>query len=377
MFPARETTTICAPIDNERQGAGRPTKLPRPVKFTGMDNDGRRTGACRIPVPLAFGDIHMTDLTRRTVLGTALAGAAGLAGCTATKKKPVQPSTGDNDAGWIDAHVHVWTDDVSRYPLAPGWTVQKMSPPRFTPEYLFAHCDPVGVRRINLIQMSFYHCDNSYMVDMIHRHPDRFAGTAIIDPTSPDLPGQMRRLSEDRVRAFRIYPGLAGGKADDWLRHAGYETMFRTGADLNLAMSCLINPCDLGELDRMCGRFPRTPVIIDHLCRVGIGGRIDAAELDALCRMSRHRNIMVKVGAFYALGAGKPPYDDLKPTIKQVVEAFGPQRCMWETDSPFEAVRGSYAASLALIRDRCEFLSPADKTQILRTTAESFFFTAR
>ena len=86
---------------------------------------------------------------------------------------------------------------------------------------------------------------------------------------------------------------------------------------------------------------------------------------------------MVKVGAFYALGAGKPPYDDLKPMIKQVVEAFGPTRCMWETDSPFEVVRGSYAASVGLIRDRCEFLSQADKTQILRKTAEAFFFTVR
>jgi predicted TIM-barrel fold metal-dependent hydrolase len=321
--------------------------------------------------------MNMPTLTRRTVLKTALAGAAGLAGCTATKKTPGGPATTDNDGSWIDAHVHVWTDDVQRYPLAPGWTVDKMSPKRFRPEDLFAQCDPVGVRRINLIQMSYYHCDNSYMIDVIRQYPDRLAGTAIIDPKSADLPGQMRRLSKDQVRAFRIYPDLAGGKAGDWLRHPGYETMFRAGADLNLAMSCLISPCDLGEVDRMCERFPQTPVIIDHLCRVGISRRIDAGELGALCRMSRHPKVMVKVGAFYALGAGMPPYDDLKPMIKQVVETFGPQRCMWETDSPFEVVRGSYAASLSLLRDRCEFLSRADKVQILRKTAETFFFTAR
>ena len=317
-------------------------------------------------------------ISRRDILkSAAAAGLTGLVGCT-MPRKATQPAQAEDDrAGWIDAHVHVWTDDTAKYPLAPGWRREQMNPPRFTPEDLFAQCEPVGVRRINLIQMSYYHCDNRYMLDMMQQYPGRFAGTAIVDPTSRDLPGQMHRLSSAGVRAFRIYPDLAGGKPADWLKPDGYEIMFRAGADLNLAMSCLIGPADLAELDRMCQRFPQTPVIIDHLCRVSVSGKNEPAELDALCRMSRHRRVMVKVGAFYALGAGKPPYDPLKPMIKRVVEAFGPGRCMWETDSPFEVVRGSYTASLALIRDRCEFLSPADKRQILRKTAEGFLFSAR
>ena len=150
--------------------------------------------------------------------------------------------------------------------------------------------------------------------------------------------------------------------------------MFRTGARLNTAMSCLIAPDALPELDRMCARHPDTPVIIDHLCRIGVSGRIDPTDVDALCRMGRHARAMVKVGAFYALGQKKPPYDDLIPLIRQVVGAFGPQRCMWETDCPFQVVHGTYEASLALIRDRCDFLSRSDKEQILRKTAEAFLF---
>jgi predicted TIM-barrel fold metal-dependent hydrolase len=141
-------------------------------------------------------------------------------------------------------------------------------------------------------------------------------------------------------------------------------------------MSCLIGPDDLPELNRMCTHYPDTPVIIDHLCRIGITGQIDQSQVDALCRMSRHKRIMVKVGAFYALGLKKPPYDDLIPMIRQVVEAFGPQRCMWETDCPFQVVHGTYEASPALIRDRCDFLSRSDKEQILCKTAEAFFFGA-
>ena len=37
----------------------------------------------------------------------------------------------------IDAHVHVWTDDKSRYPRATG--ERDYEPARFTPEDLFRH----------------------------------------------------------------------------------------------------------------------------------------------------------------------------------------------------------------------------------------------
>jgi len=60
---------------------------------------------------------------------------------------------------YIDAHVHVWTPDTARYPLAGGYKKEDMKPASFTPEELFKHCKPAGVDRINLIQMSFYGFD--------------------------------------------------------------------------------------------------------------------------------------------------------------------------------------------------------------------------
>jgi len=62
--------------------------------------------------------------------------------------------------GFIDAHVHVWTDDTAHYPLATGFKKEDMKPATFTPETLFKHTKPAGVDRINLIQMSYYCFDN-------------------------------------------------------------------------------------------------------------------------------------------------------------------------------------------------------------------------
>jgi predicted TIM-barrel fold metal-dependent hydrolase len=61
--------------------------------------------------------------------------------------------------GYIDAHVHVWTPDVSHYPLAKGFRKEDMKPASFTPAELFKHSKPAGVDRINLIQMSYYGTD--------------------------------------------------------------------------------------------------------------------------------------------------------------------------------------------------------------------------
>src|SRR5207302_9273612 len=170
-----------------------------------------------------------------------------------------------------------------------------------------------------------------YMLDMMALYKDAFVGTAVIDPLGDAPDKLMTELARKRVRAFRIYPDLGKLPPARWLEPAGYARMFAAGAKNNQAMSCLIAPEALPELDRMCRKFPKTPVIIDHLCRIGLDGVIRAKEVDALCAMSEHKRMYVKVGAFYALGKKQAPYTDLAPLIESVVKAFGARRCMWES----------------------------------------------
>ena len=116
----------------------------------------------------------------------------------------------------------------------------------------------------------------------------------------------------------------------------------------------------------MCRRFPETPVIIDHVCGISIkDGLFPETEVRALSTLARHKRVLVKLGPFQALGAGQAPYLDLLPLIRRVVDAFGPERCMWESDSggpiPMANPQSDYPAAVALIRDHADFLSPTDK----------------
>lgn len=275
--------------------------------------------------------------------------------------------------GWIDAHVHVWTPDRQRYPLAAGFADKDMAPPSFTPEELFALCRPEGVTRIVLIQMSFYQYDNSYMLAMMRRHRGVFGGVAIIDENAPDVRRRMLALSEQGVRGFRLYAFKKN--TAKWATSAGMREMWRTGAEAGLAMCCLANPDTLTDITRMCEAFPETPVVIDHFARIGMRGTVDQAELDQLLALSKFKHVHVKTSAFYALGRKQPPYTDLGPMIRQLRDAYGVERLMWATDCPYQAsAPHTYADSIALIRDRLDFLSAEDKRWMLRGTAERVFF---
>ncbi len=277
---------------------------------------------------------------------------------------------------YIDAHSHVWTPDVAHYPLAADFTVADMQPKSFTAQELLAQCRPAGVGRVNLIQMSYYGFDNRYMLDMIKLYPDRFVGTAIVDPLADDPGKAMRELAPRGVHAFRIQPKYSRQPSAHWLEPPGYESMFATAAQTGQALSCLIDVDGFPEVDRMCRKFPDTSVIIDHLGRIGAGpdGAIRDPDVEALCALAKHPKVYVKVGAFYALGKKSPPYLDLIPLLRRVVQAFTPRRCMWESDCPFQVVKDRYTDSLALVRDHLDFLTKDDRDWLLFRTAEELLF---
>ena len=307
----------------------------------------------------------MSTFNRRLFLkATASASLASLPGCAS--------GVGGSGAH-IDAHVHVWTPDLDKYPLAPGFKREDMKPASFTPDQLFAHTRPEGVSRIVLIQMSYYRADNRYMLDMIAQHSGVFSGVAIVDETLSGVGNRMRDLAKQGVRGFRIH--ARNENIESWLGSPGMAEMWKTAADEGLNICLLINPDTLAAVNKMCLKYPKTPVVIDHFARIGMNGIITRKELDELLHLSVHPHLSLKTSAFYALGEKTPPYTDLGRMIRECRDYFGAQRLMWASDCPFQVGAGhTYHDSIALIRERLDFLTTSDKEWMLRKTAERVFF---
>ncbi|MSU27043.1 MAG: amidohydrolase [Pedosphaera sp.] len=305
--------------------------------------------------------------SRREFIATSTSLTAGaLTGCAAPDASLKR--------GFIDAHVHVWTPDTAAFPLATGYQPSAMQPPSFTAAEFLAMSRPHGVTRTVLIQMSFYRFDNRYMTDAMRRFPGVFAGVGIVDGTAARPQDAMRELAKQGVRGFRINPGSQ--TVDAWLSSPGMTEMWKCAGDDGLALCPLIGPNALPGLAAMCAKFPRTRVVIDHFARIGVSGEFLEADIAALCALAKFSHVHVKASAFYAFGQKRAPYLDFGPIIRRLRDTFGPQRLMWATDCPYQVRPGhTYADSIALIRDRLDFLSATDRDWMLRRTAEKMFFT--
>jgi predicted TIM-barrel fold metal-dependent hydrolase len=217
------------------------------------------------------------------------------------------------------------------------------------------------VKRVVLIQMSFYRFDNRYMLDAMERYAGVFGGVGIVDSKGPGVGEAMRGLMRRGVKGFRV---TAGTGLDS-------EEMWGVGA----AMCALVGPESLPVIDRMCGRFPETPVVIDHLARIGASGEVRDGDVRLLCGLAKHKQVRVKVSAFYALGKKQAPYRDLGPLIRRVYEDYGPRRLMWASDCPFQVEGGhTYQASIDLVREGLPFLRGDDRDWMLEKTAAQVFF---
>jgi len=314
--------------------------------------------------------VFQAAFSRRNLLCQAGLGAGGAAMTLAAAglARAAEPALDD----CIDAHVHVFPGQSERYPLGPGSRLDQLPMPSFTPEQLLAHTRPCGVRRVVLIQFSRYGFDNSYILDAMREHPGVFAVVGMVDLR--DRPGEKARdLARRGARGLRVAPG--GQKRDAWLADEGLLELWQVAGQEGMAVCPLVNPEFLPAVGQLCGKFPGTKVVIDHFARIGADGQIRKEHLDDLCALAKHPQVQVKVSAFYALGRKESPYLDLAPMIRRVLDAFGPERLMWGSDSPFQVLKGhTYRDSVELLRSRLDFLSAADRRRLLRDTAANTFF---
>lgn len=312
------------------------------------------------------------SFSRRRFLAASVVGAAAVStGPSLTSGFYAPPDLAK--LPYIDAHSHVWSADTDRWPLAAGQTREDLKPRSFTPEELFALAEPERVGRVVLIQHTVYHgFDNTYLLDCAKQYPGRFSIVGMIDDRLPDAGKKLRALLPAGVRGLRITPRIRG---ESWLEGPGMDDLWKTAGETGQNMCCLIDVKELPRVDAMCQRHPGTPVVIDHFARVGVNGEIRDTDVASLCSLAKNKQVAVKLSAFYALGKKQPPYRDLLPMIRRVVAAFGVERCMWASDSPYQVQPpNTYSASIALIRDQLDGISAGDREYLLQKTAERVFF---
>ena len=286
------------------------------------------------------------------------------------------------DFGYVDAHSHLWSTDRAHYPLAPGAKEADVQPEGFDIGTFFSVAGPEGVSRVvGVGHGQHFGTDASYLTDLLKARPGQVAVQAMLKYDAPDAIDRMRELKAQGVTAFRVV--LLAPWTDYLPEQHPLMHVYDAAAMNRVAICPLTSPEWLPQLDRLSEMFPATTVVIDHFARIGMNGfgqtppvpgTIKPADVANLARLARHPLTYVKLSAYYALGRRTPPYDDMLPMIHEMIRAYGPERLMWGSDSPYQWAEGQgYRASISLIRDRLD-ITVADREWLLRKTAEHVYF---
>jgi predicted TIM-barrel fold metal-dependent hydrolase len=253
----------------------------------------------------------------------------------------------------IDTHVHVVSDDRTRYPVRdnpPDWPV-------VTGGSLAAELDATGVGRALLVQSFFtYGFDNGYAIDCAAADPDRFQVVAVIDQTDPGAPGLLGVLVQERgVRGVRLMPkGMPEGVLWDPRTFGVWAAAEELGVPVTVAAEAPHVP----YLARVIERFPGVTVCLEHMW----GIEIDKPPFPALApvaALARFPNVHLKLApnnSFAARAAAVPA----RALYDHLIEHFGIDRMLWGSNYPAHPARfGSYADRLSMMRADLSYLDEA------------------
>ncbi len=264
-------------------------------------------------------------------------------------------------SGFVDAHPHVISRDVARYPRAPlgrkqsDWSQERP----VSAEEMLAAMDEAGIERSVLVQASScYGHDNSYLADSVAAHPQRFSGVFSVDVLAADAAQRIKHWKARGLIGLRVF--VAGHttaqdvRLDDPRSFAAWECAQAEGLPVCVQMRAP----GLAQLEAMLKRFPKARVALDHMARPAHG------DLGRLCELAKHENLVLKLTTHNV-------HDLPAEFLERAVMFFGARRVAWGSNYP--AAKGKLAELLAQARKALAGLTAEQRDWVFSRTAASLY----
>jgi len=226
--------------------------------------------------------------------------------------------------GAVDAHCHVF-GPAEQFPFAPE---RKYTPCDAGKDELFELRDFLGFERNVIVQATCHGKDNRAMVDACRSAGDKARGIASVgaDITQAEI-AEMHAAGVRGVR-FNFVKRLVD---------ATPKEVFLSIADkikeFGWHIVVYFEAADLEELEPFLKQLPTT-IVVDHMGRPDVAKGVDHPDFQRFIRlMEENEAIWSKVTCPERLSLQGPPYDDVVPFCRTIVDRF-PDRVLWGTDWP-------------------------------------------
>jgi len=277
----------------------------------------------------------------------------------------------------IDAHIHLWNPlhgkdaEVDREALRwgkarEGDKIYYAAPPAFedsqsTYERALAHMDWIGVDRAVVRQEFMDGKQDDYLARVRRECPERFSCTALFTKDYYDDPLGVfeRSVLANHLQGLLIitrrFPELATPKMMPlWQACAerGYPLVMKDG--------------EPPEIRKLVQAVPNLKIVMSHFA--GVFGPIEVHR-ERVRLAADYENVFIDSGALTF--RQRYPFPVSKERLQEAVETAGANKIAWGTDYPRPglAADSSYKQQLEFITIECDFLSDAQRAEILGGTA--------
>ncbi|MGB7302225.1 MAG: amidohydrolase family protein [Burkholderiaceae bacterium] len=258
----------------------------------------------------------------------------------------------------IDAQIHLWGSGL------PSNAAHRQVT-SFTTDQALAMMDEAGVDAAIIHPPSWDPNSDQMAFDAVRNHPTRFA---IMGDVPLDNPA-----SAARIATWRDQPGMLGLRymlITEQARKAisdGSLNWLWTAAEIAGVPIALLATHSLKDIGLVAQRHPDLRITIDHLG--GLGGNTtlkDAAamtHMPELLALARLPNVAVKATGAPGYSSEDYPFPAMHEYLKQIYDAFGPERMFWGTDITKMPV--SWRLCIDMFTEALPWLNEQDKSLIM------------
>lgn len=271
----------------------------------------------------------------------------------------------------FDTHVHLIDRKRIFYPWLAD--VPALDRDATYPDYA-RNCRQLGIEQSLHMEVDVAESDmeneSIYIKELMDSADSQLVGAiAACRPESDDFPAYLdRQKARPWIKGFRRVLHVV----DDELSRT---QRFRTNVGLLSNTQYVFDICaradQLPVMIELIDACPDVQFVLDH-CGVP---NVKDAQLDpwraSMSSIAQRPNVVGKVSGVVAYGKGLDwCLDDIRPFIEHTVEAFGPDRVVWGSDSPVCTLGGSLAAWVAATRKLFAEVSEDERAAFYRGNAK-------
>ena len=255
----------------------------------------------------------------------------------------------------VDAQVHIWAHQKPIFAMHRPLST-------FSRDDILKGMDEAGVDAALLTPPSWDPNANELAVAAAQQHPDRFAVLGRVELDRPDA----RAL----IATWKQRPGMLGLRytflrpdQKSWPTDGTIDWLWPAAERAGLPISMFASEF-LPVVARVAERYPGLKLIVDHFARrIAERDGPGWASLPELLALAKYPNVAVKATAAPDFSSEPYPYRNIHGYIRQVYDAFGPDRMFWGSD--VTRLPCTWRQAVTMFTEELSWLSTRDKELIM------------